>query len=119
VGWIQFGGGSIGAGCLSGCDSRSIRSRGRYDPLTKATGPRVADYALAVAEAGAFHSDLILELRKLAKSLQREPGAWATWKQVSSGRWTFMVREIGLLKNRSGVLAYGRTGEEKSYEVIN
>jgi protein-tyrosine-phosphatase len=45
-----------------------------------------ADYSLAVAEAGAFHADLILELDAgLQKALsQRDPQAWALWKQVRS-----------------------------------
>ncbi len=32
------------------------------DPLVKRDGPKPADYSLAVAEAGAFHADLVLEL---------------------------------------------------------
>lgn len=45
-----------------------------------------ADYSLAVAEAGAFHADLILDLDAgLQKALsQRDPQAWAVWKQVRS-----------------------------------
>jgi protein-tyrosine-phosphatase len=45
-----------------------------------------ADYSLAVAEAGAFHADLILELDVgLQKALsQRDPQAWALWKQARS-----------------------------------
>jgi protein-tyrosine-phosphatase len=44
------------------------------------------DYSLAVAEAGAFHADLILELDPgLQKALsQRDPRAWTVWKQVRS-----------------------------------
>jgi protein-tyrosine-phosphatase len=45
-----------------------------------------ADYSLAVAEAGAFHADLILELDAgLQKALsQRDPQAWTLWKQMRS-----------------------------------
>lgn len=45
-----------------------------------------ADYSLAVAEAGAFHADLILELDAgLQKALsQRDRQAWTLWKQVRS-----------------------------------
>ena len=32
------------------------------DPLVERDGPKPADYSLAVAEAGAFHADLVLEL---------------------------------------------------------
>lgn len=43
-----------------------------------------ADYSLAVAEAGAFHADLILELDdRLQNALsQHDPRAWALWRQV-------------------------------------
>ncbi len=34
------------------------------DPLVKEHGPKPADYSLAVAEAGAFHADLLLELHE-------------------------------------------------------
>ena len=42
------------------------------------------DYSLAVAEAGAFRADLILELDdRLQKGLsQHDPQAWALWNQV-------------------------------------
>lgn len=42
------------------------------------------DYSLAVAEAGAFHADLLLELDdRLQKGLsQHDPQAWVQWNQV-------------------------------------
>ncbi|MFL6308051.1 MAG: hypothetical protein ACJ72H_31340 [Candidatus Sulfotelmatobacter sp.] len=45
-----------------------------------------ADYSLALAEGGAFHADLILELDAgLQKALsQRDAQAWTLWKQVRS-----------------------------------
>jgi protein-tyrosine-phosphatase len=45
-----------------------------------------ADYMLAVAEAGAFHADLVLELDdRLQKSLgEHEPESWNLWNQVRS-----------------------------------
>jgi protein-tyrosine-phosphatase len=45
-----------------------------------------ADYSLAVAEAGAFHADLILELdERLQKALsEHDPEAWRLWNQVRS-----------------------------------
>jgi hypothetical protein len=54
------------------------------DPLQKQLGRDAADYELAIAEAGAFHADLILELSEnLQKSLANDaPEAWTTWKQV-------------------------------------
>ena len=49
-------------------------------------GPDVPDYALAVAEAGAFGADVILSTDEglqvgLAKNDER---AWATWKQITA-----------------------------------
>ncbi len=45
-----------------------------------------ADYSLAVAEAGAFHADLILELDEhLQKALsEHDPEAWKLWNEVRS-----------------------------------
>ncbi len=45
-----------------------------------------ADYLLGVAEAGAFHADLVLEVPdRLQKRLsERDAEAWALWKQVRS-----------------------------------
>lgn len=42
------------------------------------------DYSLAVAEAGAFHADLVLELdERLQKALsEHDPEAWTLWNQV-------------------------------------
>jgi hypothetical protein len=34
------------------------------DPLVQANGPSPADYSLAIAEAGAFHADLLLEVHE-------------------------------------------------------
>jgi hypothetical protein len=54
------------------------------DPLQKQLGPRVEQYALAIAEAGAAHADLLLNLpENLQDSLANDkPEAWATWKQL-------------------------------------
>lgn len=45
-----------------------------------------ADYSLAVAEAGAFHADLILTLdERLQQALsEHDPEAWTLWNQVRS-----------------------------------
>ena len=49
------------------------------DPLVKQNGPKPADYSLAIAEAGAFHADLILELHdRQQKGLAN--GDKAFWK---------------------------------------
>jgi hypothetical protein len=53
-------------------------------PLERRRGPGAAEYSLAVAEAGAFHADLVLEVhpnlqRALAQGLA---DGWAVWTQV-------------------------------------
>ena len=57
-----------------------------------------ADYSLAVAEAGAFHAHLVLELDSgLQKALsQRDPQAWTLWKQVRSyaGFYSHPAQEV-------------------------
>ena len=54
------------------------------DPLQKKQGPSTADYSLAIAEAGALHADLILNLPDaLQKGLAaNDQPAWNLWKQV-------------------------------------
>ncbi|HEY7616591.1 MAG TPA: hypothetical protein VH744_07305 [Terriglobales bacterium] len=54
------------------------------DPLLEKLGPQEADYSLAVAEAGAFQADLILDVHdRLQRALaQDDPQAWTTWKDV-------------------------------------
>jgi hypothetical protein len=46
----------------------------------------VDDYSLAVAEAGAFHADLLLQVEEhLQQALNnRDAKAWATWNQIQS-----------------------------------
>lgn len=46
--------------------------------------PTATDYSLAVAEAGAFHADLVLDVDEhLQKALiAKDPAAWKLWKQV-------------------------------------
>jgi hypothetical protein len=53
-------------------------------PSLKVKGPGALDYSLAVAEAGAFHADLVLDLpMALQRGLaQNNPAAWATWSKV-------------------------------------
>ena len=54
------------------------------DSVQQEYGPSTADYSLAVAEAGAFHADLILNLHpRLQTDLSRNaPAAWASFKEV-------------------------------------
>ena len=59
-------------------------------PPSSDSGPQpaltAADYSLAVAEAGAFHADLILNIDKnLRRGLSAHaPEAWALWNEVRS-----------------------------------
>jgi hypothetical protein len=54
------------------------------DPLVKENGPSATDYSLAIAEAGAFHVDLLLEVyERQQKGLAgREKRALEDWEQV-------------------------------------
>ena len=54
------------------------------DSLQQEYGPNTADYSLAVAEAGAFHADLILNLHpRLQTDLSRNaPAAWVVLRQI-------------------------------------
>ena len=90
------------------------------DSLQKLQGPNPEDYLLAVAEAGAFHADLVLSLHdNLQKGLaQNDPASLSLWKQIQryvqfySGRIEPRVEPTANV----GVLA----GDyKKSYEPIN
>src|SRR5437868_4382833 len=54
------------------------------DTLQQQHGPDAQDYALAVAEAGAFDADLVLALHESLETgmAQNNPGAWAVWDEV-------------------------------------
>jgi hypothetical protein len=54
------------------------------DPLQQKQGPTAAEYSLAIAEAGALHSDLILNVHEnLQKGLSvNDTGAWTFWKKI-------------------------------------
>lgn len=54
------------------------------EPVQQQEGPSAADYALAAAEAGAFHADVILTLRNDLQTglAQGDPRAVAFWSQV-------------------------------------
>jgi hypothetical protein len=56
------------------------------DALQQQLGPSTENYSLAVAEAGALHSDLILNLHpSLEKALvSGSDEAWAAWKRVAT-----------------------------------
>jgi hypothetical protein len=90
------------------------------DSLQQEYGPNAADYSLAVAEAGAFHADLILGLHpSLQTGLSRNaPAAWAVLKEIkrylvsSSQRGT----KVGEPEANVGVIT---DAYQKAYEPIN
>jgi hypothetical protein len=55
------------------------------DALQQQLGPRTENYLLAVAEAGALHSDLILNLHPSLETalVSGSDQAWAIWKRVA------------------------------------
>ena len=59
---------------------------GSSDSGQQQTALTAADYSLAVAEAGAFQADLILELDERLQTalIQHDPEAWTRWNQVRS-----------------------------------
>lgn len=59
-------------------------SWGQSESGMKETTPTASDYSLAVAEAGAFHADLLLHIDEhLEKALNaKDPSAWRLWKEV-------------------------------------
>jgi hypothetical protein len=59
-------------------------SWGRSESGQQERVPTATDYSLAVAEAGAFHADLVLDVNEyLQKALNaKDPAAWKLWKEV-------------------------------------
>ena len=90
------------------------------DALQQQLGPSIENYCLAVAEAGALHSDLILNLpRSLEKALvSGSDDAWTVWKRVAKYAEFYQKegeRPVALQANVGVVTdAY-----ESSYETIN
>jgi hypothetical protein len=90
------------------------------DPLQKQLGPRAAEYALAIAEAGASHADLLLDLpENLQNSLTNDKTeAWATWKQVKPFV-DFYNREDDDTFQSVASVAVWTDGRQSSYEPVN
>jgi len=90
------------------------------DPLVKIQGPKAADYALAVAEAGAFHADLLLEVH------ERQQKGLASGEKETLSDWDPVKRTIEYYERKNqgktevaapvGVLT---NDYESSYEAIN
>jgi protein-tyrosine-phosphatase len=90
------------------------------DPLVEKHGPRAADYALAIAEAGAFHANLILELRERQQAglASGEKETLADWEQVKR---TIEFCERGNQEKAEAAVTVGVLTDEyeSSYEAIN
>ena len=90
------------------------------DPLVKEQGPNPADYALAVAEAGAFHADLLLELHE-----QQQKGL-ATGDKDTLMDWERVKRTIEFSERGNhntpevpATVAVLTNDYDSSYEAIN
>ncbi|HXP17881.1 MAG TPA: hypothetical protein VN868_12330 [Terriglobales bacterium] len=89
------------------------------DPLQQERGPDAADYQLAVAEAGAFHASLVMDLHsKLQTGLaQDDTAAWAEFNRIKP-YLAFYSRagKVGEPDANVGVLT---DNLQSSYEPIN
>ncbi len=90
------------------------------DPLVKEHGPSPADYALAVAEAGAFHSDLLLELQEQQQRglAAGDSGALTDWEPVKR---TIAFSEHGPhgTPEVAATVAVLTNDYDSSYEALN
>jgi protein-tyrosine-phosphatase len=88
------------------------------DPLVKKQGPKPVDYALAIAEAGAYHADLLLEVHEAQQKglANGDKHALADWAQVKRYVDFYQQSSATEAEARVGVL----TGDfETSYEALN
>jgi hypothetical protein len=90
------------------------------DEVVKQRGPSAAEYSLAVAEAGAFHADLLLELH------QRQQKGLASGDKDALANWNEVKRTIEFYErgNPGAKEAAARVGVltndyDSSYEAIN
>jgi hypothetical protein len=90
------------------------------DPLQKQLGPRVEQYALAIAEASASRADLLLDLpENLQNSLGNDkPEAWATWKQLKP-YFDFYALENDEAFPSLASVAVWTDGQQGFYEPVN
>ncbi len=89
------------------------------DPLVKQNGPKPADYSLAIAEAGAFHADLILELHdRQQKGLANgDKDILEDWEPVKK-TIAFYEKSKGTEKEVAAVAAL-TDDYDTSYEAVN
>ncbi len=90
------------------------------DPQQQEHGPDAADYLLAVAEAGAFHADLILDLHPMLQTdlSRNDPAALAVLDQIERYLAFTLRRDknVGEPEANVGVVT---DSSQKSYEPIN
>lgn len=88
------------------------------DPLLQANGPRPADYSLAIAEAGAFHADLLLEVH------ERQQQGLAGGQKVTLEDWEQVKRTLAFYDGRKDADREAAVGVltddyDTSYEETN
>ena len=90
------------------------------DSLQKLQGPNVEDYLLAVAEAGAFHADLVLSLHENSQKAlaQSDPDGINLWKQMQR-YLEFYSRRINPPVEPASNIGVLAGDYKKSYEPIN
>lgn len=90
------------------------------DEVVKQRGPSAADYSLAVAEAGAFHADLLLELhqRQQKELASGDKDALANWNEVKR-TIEFYERGNPGAKEAAARVAVLTNDYDASYEAIN
>ena len=90
------------------------------DPVERERGPSVDDYLLAVAEAGALHADLIMDLDlSLQQSLtQRDTEESTPWNRVKR-YLKFCSQQAGRSEVPSANVGVFTDDFETSYEVLN
>jgi len=89
------------------------------DPLVKENGPSPADYSLAIAEAGALHSDLILEVhdRQQKGLLSGEKQTLSDWGQVK--RTIAFYERPNKQEKEAAAVAVLTDDYDTTYEEIN
>jgi hypothetical protein len=90
------------------------------DSVVKELGPSAADYSLAVAEAGAFHADLLLEVHeRQQKGLATgDPETLATWNEVKQ-TIEFYERANQADQEKGARVGVLTNDFDSSYEAIN
>ncbi|HXX15552.1 MAG TPA: hypothetical protein VEJ47_11670 [Candidatus Eremiobacteraceae bacterium] len=88
------------------------------DPLIKENGPNPGSYALAVAEAGAFHADLVLQLHEAQQKglATGDPQTLEDWARV---RRTISFYERGDGEKEAAAVAVLADDYDTCYEEIN